>query len=71
MPKTKNMDVYRRAAALVHTSVEDARSSLRCRSESRDVLNAALDMIDGKPGEKTRRKLFEHHLKALEVKHEG
>ena len=57
--------VFRSAASLVHTSVDDAKSSLLCTPQSREVLNAALDMIDGKPGQTTRRKLLQHHLKNL------
>ena len=60
--------VFRAAAALVHTSVQDAESSLRCSPCSREVLNAALDMIDGKSGQTTRRKLFMRHIKAIEEK---
>lgn len=66
MNRDEKMLVFRRAAALVHTSVADAESSLACTPAPREVLSAALDIIDGRKGEKTRRKLFERYLKKEE-----
>lgn len=67
-----NTEVFRAAAALVHTSVDDARISLSTSAHDGyytcEILEAALDMIDGKPGHSTRRKLFESHLKKMKEK---
>jgi hypothetical protein len=68
----QNTEVFRAAAALVHTSVDDARMSLSTSAHNgyytSEILDAALDMIDGKPGHTSRRKLFESHLKKMKEK---
>lgn len=55
-------DIDRQADALIHTSVEDARTSMQCGT-SRIIIERALVRMSGMDGQITRRRMFDAYLR--------
>lgn len=55
-------EINNHADALIHTSVDDARVSMRYHTTPA-IIERALARIAGVPGHTTRRKMFEAYLK--------
>lgn len=68
--------ILRRAKGLVHTSVDDAKSSIDCWLSrpcayggnlfNLAILSKALELVDGVDGQTSRRQLIESRIRKIE-----